>query len=101
MLKFEIVKNYPVAKFFYKGSHTHPVRRTVLIIESTKDFIRGYEIREGSAVRTADCAPIKSYSRKNIAKGENLRKDNPIRKKAPAKSTLVRKNLIDLAISGI
>lgn len=101
MLKFNIVKNSPVARFFYKGSHTHPVRRTVLVIESNKDIIRGYELREGSIVRNAKDAPIKSYSRKNIAKGESLRKDNPMRKTSPKKSTLVRQELLDLVVSGI
>lgn len=101
MLKFDIVKNSPVARFFYKGSHTHPVRRTVLVIESNKDIIKGYELREGAIVRNAKDAPIKSYSRKDIAKGQSLRKDNPMRKVSPKKSTLVRKELLDLVISGV
>ena len=100
-MKYEIVENLPVAKFFYKGSHSHAVRRTVLVIESNRDYIRGYELREGSITRLAAKAPVKSYSRSRIAKGMNLRAENPIRKKAPEKSTLTRKPIMDIIETGV
>jgi hypothetical protein len=100
-MKYEIVKTLPVARFFYKGNHTHPVRRTVLVTESTKDFIKGYELRNGNLVKNAEKAPIKTYKRNKIAKGASLRLDNPMRKLSPNKSTLVRKPLIDIIASGI
>jgi hypothetical protein len=99
-MKYEIVKNMPVARFWYKGTHTHPVRRTVLVVEQTKEFIRGYELREGRTIRTAGKAPVKTYRRDRIAKGVSLRTDSPIRKLAPNKSTLVRKPLLDIIESG-
>lgn len=99
-MKYDLVPNSPVARFWYKGTHTHPVRRTVLVIESTKEYIRGYEIREGRIIRTAGKAPIKTYRRERIARGVSLRTDSPIRKLYPNKSTLVRKNLLDIIESG-
>ena len=99
-MKYEIVKHLPIARFFYKGSHTHPVRRTVLVTESNRDYICGYELRDGNAVKTASKAPIKSYRRDKISKGIGLRAENPIRKLAPTKSTLVRKTLLDIVEIG-
>jgi len=100
-MKYEIQKNLPVAKFWYKGTHTHPVRRTVLVTESNKEYIKGYELRNGNVIYTASKAPIKTYSRKKIAKGINLRAENPLRRKNPTKSTLIRKPLINIIESGV
>jgi hypothetical protein len=99
-MKYEIVRNMPVARFWYKGTHTHPVRRTVLVIEQTREYIRGYELREGRTVRTAGKAPVKTYRRERIARGVSLRVDSPIRKLYPQKSTLVRKPLLDVIETG-
>jgi hypothetical protein len=95
-MKYTPVKNNPVARFYYKGSHTHPVRRTVLVIESTDTLIKGYELREGNEVRTASQAPIKTFKRSKIAKGSSLRIGSPFREKSPNKSTLIRKTIMDL-----
>ena len=62
-----ILHKRPVARFYYTGSHTHPVRRTVLLIETKPDYIRGYELREGGKVREFKDAPIKTYTRSRIA----------------------------------
>lgn len=99
-MKYQVVKNLPVARFWYKGTHTHPVRRTVLVTESNRNYICGYELRDGNIVRTATKAPIKSYRRDKIARGISLRVDNPQRKLAPTKSTLVRRPLIDVVEVG-
>lgn len=99
-MKYEIVKTLPVARFWYKGSHTHPVRRTVLVTESNRNFICGYELRDGNVVRTAAKAPIKSYRRDKIARGVSLRVDSPQRKLAPQKSTLVRLPLLNIVEIG-
>jgi len=97
-MKYNLVDNVPVARFWYKGNHTHPVRRTVLVTESTRDYIKGYELRDGNIVRVASKAPVKTYKRSKIARGANLRK----RQKAPLnKSTLVRRPLLDLIESGV
>lgn len=79
---YPMVKSNPVAKFYYKGNHSHPIRRTLLIIESNHRFIRGYELREGSIVRSYKDAPVKSYTRSKIARigqcGRRLRRRIPV-----------------------
>lgn len=100
-MKYQINKYLPVAKFFYKGNHSHPVKRTVLIIKSNKKLLIGYELREGKKVRKFCDSPIKSYSKNKIAKGSNLRIDNIIRKNNPQDSTLIRKGLFDIIELGI
>jgi|GEM_PF-2966748 hypothetical protein len=68
--KHPIVRKLPVAKFYYQGNHTHPVRRTVLVIKNTKTKIIGYEIREGKTVRSLKqmLRSIKTYNKSKIAK---------------------------------
>ena len=100
MMKYDLVEVNPCARFYYKGTHTHPVRRTVLIIEDKPEYIRGYELREGTNVRSAAKAPIKTYNRDKIAKGEDLRQESPLRRLYPNKSTLVRKTLFNVVESG-
>jgi hypothetical protein len=99
-MKYDLVPTRPVARFWYKGSHTHPVRRTVLVIESTKEYIRGYELREGNVVRTAGNAPVKTYTRSRIARATSLRMDHPLRKIDPNSRTLVRLPLMDIIEAG-
>ena len=100
-MKYDIVANLPVARFWYKGRHTHPVRRTVLITQQDSESITGYELRDGNKTRAAKYSPVKTYIRNKIAKTSNLRIDNPLRKNSKIKSTLVRKPLLDLIESGI
>jgi len=99
-MKYNLVDNVPVARFWYKGNHTHPVRRTILVTESTRDYIKGYELRDGNIVRPASKAPIKTYNRAKIAKAINLRNSSK-RGQASNKSTLVRRPLMDLIESGV
>lgn len=99
---YEMIKNLPVAKFYYKGHHSHPVRRTIILIDSNKEFIKGYELREGSLVREMHDAPIKTFSRNKIAKFKNLRKDSKLlKKKKLNNTTLIRKGLMDLIRTGV
>lgn len=93
------LRNQPVARFYYKGKHTHPVRRTVLLIEVNRRWIRGYELREGSTERTFAEAPIKTYTRKKIATLTQLDSRSPKRSDVPV-STLVRANYVDLIVNG-
>lgn len=90
----KLVSKKPVAKFFYRGTHTHPVRRTVLIVEDSKDTFTGYELREGKQVRTGAKAPIKSYSKNDIAKGGDYCR-------LPKNAGLSRLELIDLIAEGV
>lgn len=102
-LKYNPVKNQPIARFYYQGpGHSHPVRRTIVIIEVTKTLIIGYEIREGSTVRSLKNARIKSFRRDRIAKiqqcGIRFRRRTP--QKNLANTTLTRSNLLDLVLNG-
>lgn len=98
MKEYNFVKNQPVARLFYKGDHSHPVRRTIVIIDSNNKTITGYELREGSIVRDFKNAPIKSYRKDRIAKIGEIDKRRVLRKSAENlnKSTLVRQHLKDL-----
>jgi hypothetical protein len=90
----KLVNERPVAKFFYKRNHTHPVRRTVLVTEESRDCIKGYELREGKTVRTGSKAPLKSYSKKDIAVyGDYSR--------LTQNAKFVRLNLLDLVNEGV
>jgi hypothetical protein len=100
-MNYKLTKNSPVAKFWYKGTHSHPVKRTVLVIESDRYVLTGYEIREGAEIRKLPKAPIKSYRRDRIARGRNLRLESPQRKQCPTKSTLVRKQILDIIENGV
>jgi hypothetical protein len=100
---YSIVRNQPVAEFYYKGdSHSHPVRRKVLIHSITSKLITGYEIREGNEVRSFKSAPIKSYRRDRIARveqcGRRLKARTP--KNQLKKTTFRRTSLLDLVKSG-
>ena len=102
---YPVVRTRPVARFFYRGrSHTHPVRRTVVLIETTSTHIRGFELREGSTVRSFKDAPIKTFIRKNIAKIGQVDRRRKVRQTAKnvelTKSTLVRSDLVNLVKEG-
>lgn len=79
MSNIKIIKNQPVAVFYYKGTHSSPVKRTVLITESNRNMIKGVELREGNTLRDVDEAPIKSYRLDKVATTSQLRKDNVLR----------------------
>ena len=102
---YEPVRNQPVARFFYKGTHTHPVRRTVVIVENNSNTITGYELREGMTMRSMEKAPIKSYRKDTIALVNQLDKRRKLVKTTPKKyrnqSTLSRTGLFSLVTDGI
>lgn len=104
MKKYKLVNAHPVARFYYKGNHSHPVQRTVLITESDDKLIIGYEVRVGKTVRQPADAPIKSYLRKKIARARQLRiskkRDYLIISQGPEMSTLKRTRLYDFLFTG-
>lgn len=104
MKNYKLVNTHPVAKFYYKGSHSHPVQRTVLITESSEDLIVGYEVRVGHIIRQPNAAPVKSYLRRKIAKAASVRAEARgkaiVLSKGPKKSTLKRTRLYDYLFSG-
>ena len=93
----ELVRNQPVADFYYKGPrHSHPVRRRVVLVKITRTHVTGYELREGYLTRTIDDAPIKTYRRDRIATRKQCRIDSKARKVPDTRlneTTLNRKSL--------
>ncbi len=104
-LKYDIVEKDPVAKFYYKGSsHSHPVRRTILIIEDRPSLLIGYELRDGRETRTLDVAPVKSFRKDRIAKYgdyDRLRRSLATYNKKATESTLKRLKLLELLTNGV
>lgn len=100
--QYEIVRNNPLAKFYYKGKHSHPVQRTVLVVEAKNNLLVGYELREGKKTRDFSEAPIKSYKKSKIAKLKHIDKRNKLRIEAENlnQSTLIRGRLFDLIKNG-
>lgn len=102
---YDPVPKRPVARFFYQGTHSHPIRRTVLITETTPTLIKGYEFREGFTVRTREQAlgKMKSYRRDRIAKWgdySRLTMYSPGSSKNPDTSTLERFPLLVMFTEG-
>lgn len=100
-MKYEPVRNLPVARFYYQGSHSHPVRRTIMVIESNSKVIKGYELRCGNKVNTLANSPIRTFRRDAIASFGELRKDNRERtQNRRAETTLQRTGLLNLVAEG-
>jgi len=103
--EYELVRNQPVAKFYYQGSHSHPVRRTILLIKdkTNNNIMVGYELREGKTTRNLENAPIKSFRRSDISSyGDyvRLRYSQTNKKRKKSESTLTRTNLMNLIRTG-
>lgn len=95
------ISKLPVAKFYYRGNHSHPVRRTVLIIEENKESFVGYEIREGKTLRPINQVFkfIKTYKKNKIAKWGDYSKTRDAAK--TLKKKMNQSTLERLPISGI
>ena len=103
---YEILRNKPVAEFDYEASHSHPVKRTIVIIKDglkNPKIMTGYEIREGLTTRSLKNAPIKSFRKDKIATIGQLDLRRNTRKNAKAneldKTTLRRSNLLHLILN--
>ena len=102
---YNLVSKKPVARFYYQGAHSHPVRRTVLVIEETDTLITGYEFRAGNTVRTREEAleSIKTYRKDRIPKWgdySRLRMSWKTFMKDPKKSTLERFGIVTMFSEG-
>lgn len=104
---YDLVSKKPVAKFFYQGSHSHPIRRTVLVIEDTPTKIIGYEFRCGNTVRSVgqavDEGAIKTYRKDRIPKWgdySRLRMTSNTFLKDPEKTTLERFPILAMFTEG-
>ena len=65
-LSYPTLRNKPVAKFQYRGSHSKPVRRTVILTAIERNVYTGYEVREGNEVREPCDSTIKSFNKDKI-----------------------------------
>ena len=85
-----MVRNLPIWKFSYKGTHSKPIRTTLAVTEIKGDVVKGYVLRRGNEVcaRLQD-APIKSFKKSGIALVKNS-----------SKSTLSKHTLADLITNG-
>lgn len=87
---YGLIRNLPVWKFFYKGTHSKPIRTTLAVTEIRGDVVKGYVLRRGNEVCTClQNAPIKSFKKSEIApvKGSDL-------------SSLSKHTLTDLIFTG-
>lgn len=104
---YDLVSKKPVAKFFYQGSHSHPIRRTVLVIEDTPTKIIGYEFRCGNDVlsisRALEEKSVKTYRKDRISKWgdySRLRMTSRTFLKDPDKTTLERFSILAMFTEG-
>jgi hypothetical protein len=87
---FCLIRNLPVWKFFYKGTHSKPIRTTLAVTEVNGHIVKGYVLRRGNEVFSClKDAPIKSFKKSEMA---------TIR--GTTKSTLSKHPLSDLILSG-
>ena len=107
MSTYQVAKEAPVLRFFYQGSNSHPIRRTVVKVEEDTNTLTGYEMRRGNEIcNTLPEAPIRTYRKDRIAKIRQLDARRPLRrsairrKKSQSASTLTRHSLEDLLIKG-
>lgn len=103
---YDLVGKRPVARFYYQGNHSHPVRRTVLIIQETPESITGYEIREGLTKRTPQEALhyIKTFTKSKIVRWgdySRLRMSSKTIFKNPKRTTLERFPIVSLFADGV
>ena len=87
---YGLVRNLPVWKFFYKGTHSKPVRTTLAVTEIRGDVVKGYVLRRGNFV----CARLQDASIKSFKKSE-IALD-----KGSMRSSLSKHTLTDLIING-
>lgn len=85
-----LIRNLPVWKFFYRGTHSKPVRTTLAVTEVNGDVVKGYVLRRGNEVfaRLQD-APIKSFKKSEMATV-----------RGSSRSTLSKHTLTDLIVHG-
>lgn len=98
-----LVRNFPIWKFYYQGNHSHPIRRTVAVIENNRDSIIGYEMRQGNVSHTnLQDAPIKTFKKTKIAKVRQLDARRPLRRDTyfEDQSTLTKQSLREYIVEG-
>ena len=97
---FNLVRNLPVWKFYYKGNHSKPVRTTIAVVSNNSKVVTGYVLRRGNEVcNTLQDAKIHSFKKSEIAKiGQVSRLAST--NKSTNKTTLTKHSIVDLIVSG-
>jgi len=96
---FNLVRNLPVWKFYYKGTHSKPIRTTIAVVTNNANVVTGYVLRRGNEVcsRLQD-AKIQSFKKSGIARiGQVSRLASS---KANNRTTLTKHSIVDLVVSG-
>lgn len=70
-----LVRNLPIWKFYYKGSHSKPVRTTIAVVSNTSKVVTGYVLRRGNDVTaTLSNAKIHSFKKSEITSNPRTKK---------------------------
>lgn len=70
-----LVRNLPIWKFYYKGSHSKPVRTTIAVVSNTPKVVTGYVLRRGNDVTTTlNRAKIQSFKKSDITANPRTKK---------------------------
>lgn len=97
----KLVRNLPVWKFFYKGSHSKPIRTTLAVVAVTPTVVTGYVLRRGNEVAPSlQTAKIQSFKKSGIACMGQVCADSRKSKDAN-KSTLTKHSIVDLISNGV
>lgn len=96
----KLVRNLPVWKFFYKGSHSKPIRTTIAVVQNNSNVVTGYVLRRGNEVcaRLQD-AKIQSFKKSEIACLGQVCSTSKKSKNAN-KTTLTKHSIVDLIATG-
>jgi len=96
----KLIRNLPVWKFFYKGSHSKPIRTTLAVVSNTPNVVTGYVLRRGNEVcnRLQD-AKIQSFKKSDIACLGQVCLTSKKSKNAN-KTTLTKHSIVDLIATG-
>ena len=96
----KLIRNLPVWKFFYKGSHSKPIRTTLAVVSNTPNVVTGYVLRRGNEVcaRLQD-AKIHSFKKSEIACLGQVCSDAK-KSSNSSKTTLTKHSIVDLIEMG-
>jgi hypothetical protein len=96
----KLIRNLPVWRFYYKGSHSKPIRTTIAVVKNTANVVTGYVLRRGNDVCTKlQDANIQSFKKSEIACLGQVCSESKNSKKA-SKTTLTKHSIVDLVATG-
>lgn len=96
----KLIRNLPVWKFYYKGSHSKPIRTTLAVVSNTPKIVTGYVLRRGNKVcNKLQDAKIHSFKKSEIAcKGQIC--STAKKSKNASATTLTKHSIVDLIETG-